>query len=550
MREPAGNFAAAEFPPAPAIRVAAAATSSSSPPPRAAHPRVIRPVVLPNDGPPTRPRAEAGCVDARPRQRTGVNALIPDGPRTGGPCTDEPAPTRPLTPAHPAPLPPSPFRKSLPPLRQSSVPPTASTDPAPRTDPAPHAARPDPASLVQTQFAWPALGVALAIGLVGVLRPPMHRDLSLAAGWTLLAAEVVGVAILSATPAGTRMAVLLSGLLLPLAAYVSDTPLARALLACFGGLPFVTATLLLDPRAHAPRAGESAADGAIARLGGRLAFICSIGGVVAQRRPRGLDLRALLHLALATAVLAAAITAVKTASSPAADREFARNAATRDAPTFAPAPERHGATSHNGAARLALRWFAGGIGMLAIGEMLTACLPLVATALGITTSPLFRSPARSTSLADFWARRWNVRASAFFLRYTFAPLVRPAGIGVAVSFTFLMSALGHAFFADIALGRRPALSAAAFFLAQPLLLAAERRLRVRRHWPPLAGWLWTMSALAVTSPLLIEPILQTITPSWGPPSQVIGPTAAGVAFVLVVSTATAVASRWLAGEQV
>jgi hypothetical protein len=422
--------------------------------------------------------------------------------------------------------------------------------------------RTDRTATTLQQFAWPAAGVALAIALVGVLRPPQHRDLSLGAGVAILAAEFLLVAILSATPAGTRVAVLLSGLMLPLAAYVSDTPLARALLACFGGLPFVTATLLLAPEAHAPgastaigtatgtaAAGTAAAGTAAAatRLGRRLAFICSIGGVVARRRPRAFDARALLHLALATAVLAAAIAGAKASTPPSHHGgDGVAPAPSRDVPTSARTSERPGGVTCW--ARLATRWFAGGVGMLAIGEMFTACLPLAAAAAGVTTSPpLFRSPARSTSLADFWARRWNVRASAFFLRYTFAPLARH-GVGLAVSFTFLMSALGHAFFADIALGRWPAVSCAAFFLAQPLLLAAERRLHVRRHWPPLAGWLWTMFALAVTSPLLIEPVLRTVTPSWGPPTNVLAPTAAGLAFVVVVSTATAVASRWIAEE--
>jgi hypothetical protein len=161
--------------------------------------------------------------------------------------------------------------------------------------------------------------------------------------------------------------------------------------------------------------------------------------------------------------------------------------------------------------------------------------------LGVTTSPLFRSPARSTSLADFWARRWNVRASVFFRHYAFVPLARH-GVGIALTFTFLLSALGHAFFADIALGRLAALSCAAFFLAQPLLLAAERRLALPRRWPPFAGWLWTMSALAATSPLLIEPILQTVSPSWGSRGEVLVPTAAGLAFVVIVCTTAAVAS--------
>ena len=62
----------------------------------------------------------------------------------------------------------------------------------------------------------------------------------------------------------------------------------------------------------------------------------------------------------------------------------------------------------------------------------------------LITGNLLRETERHgrVRLADFWARRWNVRASAFFLRYTFAPLARH-GVGLALAFTFTLSALGH-----------------------------------------------------------------------------------------------------------
>jgi hypothetical protein len=47
----------------------------------------------------------------------------------------------------------------------------------------------------------------------------------------------------------------------------------------------------------------------------------------------------------------------------------------------------------------------------------------------------------------------------------------------------------------------------AFFLLQPLLLALERRLRIR-HWPVAARRVWTAAALAIGAPLFGEPFIR------------------------------------------
>jgi hypothetical protein len=289
--------------------------------------------------------------------------------------------------------------------------------------------------------------------------------------------------------------VLVAGLLLAMPAYVAAPPLSRLLLACFMALPFVAATGMV----LAPPAGGLAA---------RLAYVWTLGDRRARRRARGFDAAALRRLLVATLVLAAAIAAAK--------------AAPRSGPGRAAG------------------WVAGGVALLALAEMFTACLPLVATALGAVASPLFRSPYRSTSLSDFWARRWNVRASEMFRRHCFAPLAR-CGTALAMSATFALSAIGHAALADIALGWWAAVSCSLFFLVQPVAIAVERRLRLAR-WSPAAGWVWTMSVLALTSPLLIEPGLRIVEKGWGPAHHVLLPTAAVLGFVIVVSATVALAS--------
>ena len=81
----------------------------------------------------------------------------------------------------------------------------------------------------------------------------------------------------------------------------------------------------------------------------------------------------------------------------------------------------------------------------------------------------------------------------------------------------------------------------AFFAVQPPLLLAER---VRR-WPEPARHAWTLGALALACPLFVEPVLQIIEPSWGPPGMVAGPAAVVLGTVLATNLLVA-ATAWLA----
>ena len=126
----------------------------------------------------------------------------------------------------------------------------------------------------------------------------------------------------------------------------------------------------------------------------------------------------------------------------------------------------------------------GGIGLLAIAEMATACHNLATAPLGLSVPPLFRAPYRSISVTEFWARRWNLAASEALHVFCFRPLSR-YGAALALVAAFAASAAGHAFLAGLALkGWRPAASCAAFFMVQPVVMIIERRLKVRR-WSPV-----------------------------------------------------------------
>ena len=63
--------------------------------------------------------------------------------------------------------------------------------------------------------------------------------------------------------------------------------------------------------------------------------------------------------------------------------------------------------------------------------------------LGINASPLMRAPIASTSLADFWGRRWNSAFNRLMHQMVFRPLLRRLGSAGATMAVFLASGLIH-----------------------------------------------------------------------------------------------------------
>jgi hypothetical protein len=303
--------------------------------------------------------------------------------------------------------------------------------------------------------------------------------------------------MLAGHPVGARFGVLLAGLGLAVPCFVRGAPLARCLLECFMGLSFALAVaLMLAPP--------------IAGLRARLAYLCGwCGSRRVGRCTRQVDIAAAVQLALATAVLAGAIAAVKAASE-----------------------------SDLG---LPVRWFSGAVAALAVAEMATACTSLAAALVGLTIPPFFQSPHRSASVGEFWSKRWNLPASELFRRNCFMPLARH-DTGLAFFTTFAVSAVAHALLAYLALGRWGiAVICGTFFLVQPLLIVAERRMTVRT-WRPASARAWTLAVLAITSPLVVEPLLQIAEQAWGVPDNVLGPTFAVLVFVILMSSLIALAS--------
>jgi hypothetical protein len=319
--------------------------------------------------------------------------------------------------------------------------------------------------------------------------------MTLAAGIAILCMEAVFIAGVSATAVGATIAVASAAVMLPLAAFVEASPLSRLLLACGSGAVLIRAA---DLKFAAP----------IAAFIGRLAHVCSyVDTRKIAWRSRSIDVQALQRLVASAGVLGAAIFAVKSLGTSGSE--------------------------------LPMRWLAGGIGLFSCAEIAAACHELVTGFFGLNVPPPFDAPYKSKSLGEFWSIRWNLPASQVLRRYCFDPLKR-RGATLALFVTFAVSALGHAGLADVALGRVAAVSCAIFFLLQPLLIDVERGLAIR-HWKPAVRQIWTLAVLAVTSPLVVEPILRIVDKVWGGRQNILLPTLAVVGFWLILGLLTALA---------
>jgi len=339
------------------------------------------------------------------------------------------------------------------------------------------------------QLIWPVVGIV--IGALARTNPFYEPHLTLEVGVAAGFVDMVLVLILSGHPFTARVGVLVAGLFMAVPCFLRALPVFRFFLMC--GMAFAFAVAALQVFA-VPTAG----------FRGRLAYFFTwLGTREVKRRARCFDAVSLRQLMAATLVLAAAVAVVK-------------------------------AVSSFGIGWLA-RWLAGGIMLLAFAEMATAGHYFLTALMGISAPALMRSPHLSVSIREFWAERWNPAASALvFGRYFFAPLAR-RGVGLALFAAFFGSAVAHVLLLYMATRRWGiSLMWGAFFIVQPLLMAVERRLKVRR-WRPAAGRAWTLGALAMTSPLLVEPVLQLIEPTWGTPDRVLLPTIRVLGLVIIVN---------------
>jgi len=98
---------------------------------------------------------------------------------------------------------------------------------------------------------------------------------------------------------------------------------------------------------------------------------------------------------------------------------------------------------------------------------------------GVDAMPVMRSPVESTSLADFWGRRWNTAFHELATRFTFRPLRARVGSSIAALIVFLLSGVIHELVISLPAGGGYGLPTG-YFIVQGLGIAGERSRRGRR----------------------------------------------------------------------
>ncbi len=161
--------------------------------------------------------------------------------------------------------------------------------------------------------------------------------------------------------------------------------------------------------------------------------------------------------------------------------------------------------------RTGSRWGATALLLPGLSLMLHFGLFTIAAGLwrlaGFPCKPLFRAPLASTSLSEFWGRRWNLAFTEMVQLSLYRPLAARIGTAAAAFAGFLFSGLLHEIAITLpACGGygRPLL----YFALQGSLVLFERALGRSGHAIDRHRWIgriWTLAALAVPLPILLVP---------------------------------------------
>ena len=126
--------------------------------------------------------------------------------------------------------------------------------------------------------------------------------------------------------------------------------------------------------------------------------------------------------------------------------------------------------------------------------------------MGADTQALFRAPLQSTSLAEFWGRRWNLAFSEMTALIVFRPLQGRIGTRTATIAAFLFSGLLHELAISVPVQAGYGLPFLYFILhaaamQMEIVFAARGRAVNRVRW---RGRLWTLAWLLVPLPILFH----------------------------------------------
>lgn len=155
------------------------------------------------------------------------------------------------------------------------------------------------------------------------------------------------------------------------------------------------------------------------------------------------------------------------------------------------------------------RWGCGVILLYALVESMQSTLLSIYAALGVTLPRVNDYPIISTTLVEFWGRRWNRAVSGWLNDNLFLPLARRRHATLGICAAFAGSTALHFWFAWVALDLVGGAMMASFFVIQGVAMLLERRLGLAA-WPRAARRAWTLAWLLLPSPLFIEPALRML----------------------------------------
>jgi hypothetical protein len=144
----------------------------------------------------------------------------------------------------------------------------------------------------------------------------------------------------------------------------------------------------------------------------------------------------------------------------------------------------------------------------AVADLVRALYLLV----GVAVPPIQRTPIASRSLQEFWGQRWNRVVGRWLRENFFLPLARRRRPMIGLLLAFFVSGFLHGYLTVAAVGATMALPMTAFFIVQGALVLLERGLRVDA-WPAAAARLWFVTAMLVSVPLFVEPMIAVVLPA-------------------------------------
>jgi alginate O-acetyltransferase complex protein AlgI len=123
---------------------------------------------------------------------------------------------------------------------------------------------------------------------------------------------------------------------------------------------------------------------------------------------------------------------------------------------------------------------------------------------GVRCDPIVREPARSTSLKDFWSRRWNLAYSEMCTILLYRPLGGRAGRAAPVFLVFLFSGLLHEMAISLPVNAGYGLPTLYFALHGILALLEEALARRGRPVGGFAGRAWSVFWVLAPLPVLFH----------------------------------------------